>query len=249
MRYELQWKFKYGPKSLQKQTKEYRDTLWSDVTLFIQLGIKSKYFKKLSGGSLESPQWLLLAFCPKILGGGRDLRIVVLLEKECTFSDADNVRGGDTQILLDGGKIFKYYALTGGGDAKNFPSSPALALAPHMSHLVKRSLPNILFFVIGGHALYSCYPCLIFALDHYVVRPPVFSGQSNYISNYAFILQIIYHSTVKRLVICNRFTTQLSLALQSRLQHNLNRQWNINHYRSGTHALHWYFPCTRHLIM
>ena len=43
------------------------------------------------GGSLESPWWLLLAFCPKILGGGRDLLIVILVEKE-GFNGADNVR-------------------------------------------------------------------------------------------------------------------------------------------------------------
>ena len=31
-------------------------------------------------------------FCPKIFGGGANLRIVILLEKECSFSAADNVR-------------------------------------------------------------------------------------------------------------------------------------------------------------
>ena len=30
-------------------------------------------------------------FLPKILGGGRDLRIVILLKKEFSFSRADNV--------------------------------------------------------------------------------------------------------------------------------------------------------------
>ena len=30
-------------------------------------------FSNLIGGSLESPYWLLLDFCPKILGGGGDL--------------------------------------------------------------------------------------------------------------------------------------------------------------------------------
>ena len=47
------------------------------------------------GGSLESPchfSGCFWFFCPKILGGGRDLPIVVLLEKECSFSGADNVR-------------------------------------------------------------------------------------------------------------------------------------------------------------
>ena len=34
---------------------------------------------------------MLLAFYPKILGGGRNLGIVILLKKECSFSSADNV--------------------------------------------------------------------------------------------------------------------------------------------------------------
>ena len=44
------------------------------------------------GGLLESPQWLLLAFCPKIFGGGGNLWMLVLLEKEFNFSDGDNQR-------------------------------------------------------------------------------------------------------------------------------------------------------------
>ena len=43
------------------------------------------------------------SFLPKILGGGVDLPIVILLEKECSFSGTDNV-GGDTQTLLDAQK-------------------------------------------------------------------------------------------------------------------------------------------------
>ena len=31
-------------------------------------------------------------FWPKNFGGGRDLRIVILLVKECNFSDVDNGR-------------------------------------------------------------------------------------------------------------------------------------------------------------
>ena len=34
----------------------------------------------------------MVAFGPKNLGGGRDLRIIVLLENECCFSGGDNVR-------------------------------------------------------------------------------------------------------------------------------------------------------------
>ena len=68
----------------------------------------------------------MVAFGPKILGGGRDLQFVILFEKESSFSDADNVKwcGGDTQTLLDGKKI-KLYILAGGGDAKSFRFSLA----------------------------------------------------------------------------------------------------------------------------
>ena len=41
---------------------------------------------------LESPQWLLLVFCPKILGGGRDLWIDFLLENICSLSGVDKHR-------------------------------------------------------------------------------------------------------------------------------------------------------------
>ena len=74
------------------------------------------------GGWLESPYWLLLAFCPKILGGGRDLRIAILLNNECSLSHD----GGDTQTLLVGKKQFELYALWGSGDAKTLWFSLAL---------------------------------------------------------------------------------------------------------------------------
>ena len=45
-----------------------------------------------------------MAFCPKILGGGGDLRIIVLLKNECSFSGGDMWGGGDTQPLQDGKK-------------------------------------------------------------------------------------------------------------------------------------------------
>ena len=41
------------------------------------------------GGSLESPLWLFLAFCPKNLGGGGDLRMMILLENKYSLSDGD----------------------------------------------------------------------------------------------------------------------------------------------------------------
>ena len=34
------------------------------------------------GGSLESPKRLLLAFCPEIWGGGKDLQMILLLLNE-----------------------------------------------------------------------------------------------------------------------------------------------------------------------
>ena len=43
------------------------------------------------GGSLESLGCFWL-FCTKNLGGGGDLEIVILLEKNCSFSGADNVK-------------------------------------------------------------------------------------------------------------------------------------------------------------
>ena len=59
--------------------------------------------------------------------------------------------GGDTQTLLDDKKI-ELYALTGGGDAKNFLNFPSSMLALHTSHLVKLSLPNILYKnALGTH--------------------------------------------------------------------------------------------------
>ena len=47
-----------------------------------------------------------MAFCPKILGGGGDLRIIVLLKIKCSFSGGDMSGGGDTQPVQDGKKKF-----------------------------------------------------------------------------------------------------------------------------------------------
>ena len=52
-----------------------------------------------------------MAFCPKILGGGGDLRIIVLLKNECSFSGGDMWGGGDTQPLQDGKKILNFVHL------------------------------------------------------------------------------------------------------------------------------------------
>ena len=45
-----------------------------------------------------------MAFCPKILGGGGDLWIIILLKNECSFSGGDMWDGGDTLPLQDGKK-------------------------------------------------------------------------------------------------------------------------------------------------
>ena len=44
------------------------------------------------GDSLESPQWLLLAFCPKTLEGDRNLQMIILLLYESRLSGVDNHR-------------------------------------------------------------------------------------------------------------------------------------------------------------
>ena len=68
-----------------------------------------------------------MAFCPKILGGGGDLRIIILLKNECSVSGGDMWGGGDTQPLQDGKKNFELCALRGGGDIKPLQ----LSLAPY----------------------------------------------------------------------------------------------------------------------
>ena len=52
-----------------------------------------------------------MAFCSKILGGGRDLQINFLLKNECSFSGGDMWDGGDTQPLQDGKKNLNFVHL------------------------------------------------------------------------------------------------------------------------------------------
>ena len=66
-----------------------------------------------------------MAFCPKILGGGRDLRIVILLKNEYSFSGGDMWGDGDNHYKMVK-KNFELCALRGGGDVKTFQ----LSLAP-----------------------------------------------------------------------------------------------------------------------
>ena len=70
------------------------------------------------GGSLESHYRLLLAFCPKIWGGDRDLQMVL-----CDFMNAGSVvgipwGGGTLNPYLMQKKLFELFALLGSGDAK-----------------------------------------------------------------------------------------------------------------------------------
>ena len=66
---------------------------WGSVSLHI-ISINSSEIHLLNnfGGSLESPYWLLLAFCPEILGGGGDLRMILLLFYGCHLSAENNQR-------------------------------------------------------------------------------------------------------------------------------------------------------------
>ena len=61
----------------------------------------------------------LMSFCSKILGGGGDLWIIILLKNECSFSGGDMWGGGGTQPLKDDKKI-ELCTLRGGGDVKVF---------------------------------------------------------------------------------------------------------------------------------
>ena len=61
-----------------------------------------------------------MAFCLKILGGGGDLRMIVLLKNECSFSGGDMLGGGDTQPLQDGKKKLSFVHLEVVGDIKTF---------------------------------------------------------------------------------------------------------------------------------
>ena len=61
-----------------------------------------------------------MAFCLKILGGGRDLQIIILLKNKSSFSGDDMWGGGDTQPLQDDKKKFELCSLRGAGDVKTF---------------------------------------------------------------------------------------------------------------------------------
>ena len=58
------------------------------------------------GGSLESTYCFLFAFWPKILGGAGDLRIIFLLENECSLSRVDSHRWLETSNPTTCSSIF-----------------------------------------------------------------------------------------------------------------------------------------------
>ena len=66
----------------------------SEIHLLHIISINSSDIHLLNnfGGSLESPYWLLLAFCPEILGSGGDLRMILLLFYGCHLSAVNNQR-------------------------------------------------------------------------------------------------------------------------------------------------------------
>ena len=68
----------------------------------------------LIGGSLESPSWLFLAFCSKILGGGREPQMVL-----CQSMNGGSVVGTLKPYYIQK-NLFELFALTGGGVAQNF---------------------------------------------------------------------------------------------------------------------------------
>ena len=49
-----------------------------------------------------------MAFCPKILGGGGGLWIIILLKNKCSFSGDGMWGGGDTQSPQDGKKYLNF---------------------------------------------------------------------------------------------------------------------------------------------
>ena len=63
---------------------EFQSVKAKIIDLFVLLLFSFKYI----GGSLESPCWLHLIFCPKILGDGRDLQMVL-----CHSMNAGSVVG------------------------------------------------------------------------------------------------------------------------------------------------------------
>ena len=69
-----------------------------------------------------------MAFCPKILGGGGDLRIIVLLKNEISLSGGDNVMWWGHSNLTSWYKIilnFMHSQVAGIQKLSNFPYLPS----------------------------------------------------------------------------------------------------------------------------
>ena len=66
-------RFPHGAAKMFAQESDY--STWADRLIIYPLDLKNAEGTSnlVRGGSLKSLQWLLLAFCPKILGGGGDL--------------------------------------------------------------------------------------------------------------------------------------------------------------------------------
>ena len=68
---------------------------------------------------------LLLAFCPKILGGGGDLQMYFCSKMNAARVVWTIIGGGDTQNLLADKKKIELYALSGGRYTKTLQFSLA----------------------------------------------------------------------------------------------------------------------------
>ena len=86
-----------------------------------------------------------MAFCPKILGGGGDLRIIILLKNECSFSGGDMRGGEDTQPLQDGKQKFWTLCTKRWWGCKNFSIiSSSLALVLVLELVLELALELVL---------------------------------------------------------------------------------------------------------
>ena len=96
------------------------------------------------GGLLESPWWLLLAFCPKILGGSGDLQIIhlLLIWMQLEWCGQSKVVGTLKPYLLFK-KNWTFCTLRQ-QEYKNFSTEPS----PSTSHLEEFLLPYYYILII-----------------------------------------------------------------------------------------------------
>ena len=97
---------------------------------------------------IESSYWLLLAFCPRILGRWQGPMSGTVSFCECTFS------GGATQRWW--GLVVSTWYHDRGTKTSSFHCSHSMYHHTRMSQLVKLSLPNILYlYPFSGHVISS----------------------------------------------------------------------------------------------